>query len=68
MGKLACDDGNKINGDGCTFPACTIETGFNCLGGDATTGDVCYELCGDGKDFLKNQCEDGNKVSGDGCS
>lgn len=28
-GSEACDDGNKVNGDGCTS-TCTIEKGFTC--------------------------------------
>ena len=25
-----CDDGNKINGDGCSYPSCLIEKNFAC--------------------------------------
>ena len=33
------DDGNLINGDGCTS-ACNIESGFTCTGGSATSKDI----------------------------
>ena len=32
-GGEACDDGNKINGDGCSA-GCTIETGWTCTFSD----------------------------------
>ena len=50
-----CDDGNLVNGDGCT-EYCTVERGYTC---NPNTGaptpnpvaDTCYEICGDGHDF-----------------
>jgi len=39
-----CDDGNVNNGDGCSYPACTIETGFIC----ASEPSICSPICGDG--------------------
>lgn len=59
MLQYGCEDGNLVNGDGCSS-ACAIETGYNCLGGTAAGKDTCYELCGDGKDFAKLGCEDGD--------
>jgi len=56
-----CDDGNNINGDGCSS-TCTIEE----------TPVVTY--CGDGivqnpnSDGIAEQCDDGNTTNGDGCS
>ena len=47
-----CDDGNTINGDGCSS-ACTIEV---------------PPCCGDGRLDPGEQCDDGNLNSGDGCS
>lgn len=39
----ACDDGNTVDGDGCSA-TCTIETGWVC-----TPGTPCHEMrCGDG--------------------
>ena len=35
-----CDDGNTINGDGCSS-ACKVETDYTCVGGSMTTKDVC---------------------------
>lgn len=40
MGVLACDDGNTLNGDGCSS-VCTIEPGFECSGGNTTSPDKC---------------------------
>ena len=48
-----CDDGNNVNGDGCTA---------NCLL-EGITG-----VCGNSVLETGEQCEDGNNVNGDGCS
>eukprot|EP00347_Sterkiella_histriomuscorum_P016413 403353278 len=61
-----CDDGNTKSGDGCSS-TCLIETGFACQGGSRYTKDVCYEICGDGKNMGSKQCDDGNLADGDGC-
>jgi cysteine-rich repeat protein len=37
---LACDDGNNINGDGCTSD-CKIEPGYHCVGGSPNSRDTC---------------------------
>jgi cysteine-rich repeat protein len=47
-----CDDGNSINGDGCSS-SCTIEQ---------------PPACGNGVLEAGEQCDDGNAVNGDGCS
>jgi cysteine-rich repeat protein len=47
-----CDDGNHINGDGCTG-YCLVEITAWCGNGALDTGE---------------QCDDGNTTSGDGCS
>ncbi|HXK18105.1 MAG TPA: DUF4215 domain-containing protein, partial [Polyangiaceae bacterium] len=79
----ACDDGNRISGDGCSDtchsepPVCgngRIEGTEKCDDGNGLNNDACVEgcfeaRCGDG--FVwegSEQCDDGNKVSGDGCS
>lgn len=73
MGYVSCDDGNLINGDGCS-DSCKIELGWKCSGGSTTTKDVCGEVCGDGYLYSTNThyypgvCDDGNNVAGDGCS
>jgi len=42
MGKLECDDGNEINGDGCTN-LCKIEEGYKCS--HPTNGlDTCIDI------------------------
>lgn len=40
-GYNACDDGNLVNGDGCSSD-CRIEKNFRCEGGSDTTKDICY--------------------------
>ncbi|CDW89486.1 UNKNOWN [Stylonychia lemnae] len=41
-GSFQCDDGNSINGDGCSS-ACTIEKGFNCTTGSKFTPSICMD-------------------------
>ena len=68
MGLLPCDDGNLINGDGCSS-TCQIEVGWSCTGGSLTSPDRCTEICGDGLFFgVTTACNDGNLANGDGCS
>ena len=62
-----CDDGNKVNGDGCS-QNCLTEHTWTCLGGSNSTRDHCTEVCGDGIKLGGNQCEDDNQLNGDGCS
>lgn len=78
----ACDDGNVINGDGCSS-LCVIEslcgngvlnTGEACDDGNVISGDGCSStcaleiLCGNGVLNSGEECDDGNVISGDGCS
>lgn len=35
-----CDDGNTLDGDGCSS-SCKVETDYTCTGGSRTTKDVC---------------------------
>lgn len=37
---VSCDDGNLIDGDGCSS-SCTVEQGYKCEGGSSTSKDVC---------------------------
>lgn len=37
---LPCDDGNAIDGDGCSI-SCQIETGYFCAGGSPNSKDIC---------------------------
>ncbi len=50
-----CDDGNTVDGDGCSA-TCTIEV------------DPAGPVCGDGILDAGEACDDGNTVNGDGCS
>jgi cysteine-rich repeat protein len=64
-----CDDGDIVGGDGCSN-SCTVEIGYQWLGGTTSTPDTCSEIWGDGRRFnaLSTYCDDGNIVDGDGCS
>jgi len=79
----ACDDGNRIDGDGCN-DSCHIEppvcgdgrrdSGEDCDDGNAIDTDACLTgcraaECGDGQMYeLQEECDDGNEADGDGCS
>jgi cysteine-rich repeat protein len=79
-----CDDGNVVNGDGCSAQ-CNVEEcgnervdfGEECDDGNTESGDGCSAtcqeegeaVCGDGSvNQESEECDDGNAVSGDGCS
>ncbi len=75
-----CDDGNRIDGDGCdsncTLTACGngIRTGTEqCDDGNTIAGDGCSPtcqregVCGNGIVEPPEACDDGNLVNGDGC-
>ncbi|MBI5742197.1 MAG: DUF4215 domain-containing protein [Nitrospirae bacterium] len=77
-----CDDGNAIDGDGCSS-SCGNEycgdgvmqsgLGEQCDDGNMSNGDGCNsncqnEVCGDGIIHPGEQCDDGNTNSGDGCN
>ncbi|MET0341771.1 MAG: DUF4215 domain-containing protein [Polyangiales bacterium] len=64
-GVEACDDGNVLDGDGCSA-ACAREPGFDCT----RPGFGCARavVCGDGQVDPSEQCDDGNSTGGDGCS
>jgi cysteine-rich repeat protein len=77
----ACDDDNRMSGDGCdancTITACgndVVTTGEQCDDGNADPGDGCkpdctLNVCGDGVVWRGVEaCDDGNLVNGDGCS
>ena len=38
--SIGCDDGNLIDGDGCSKD-CTVEENFVCKGGSLTSPDIC---------------------------
>jgi cysteine-rich repeat protein len=43
FGMVECDDGNLMNGDGCTSK-CFIEKGWNCTGGSPYMPDTCRDI------------------------
>lgn len=61
----SCDDGNMVNGDGCSN-MCTVESGWSCSG----TTSICSPIavCGNGVVESGETCDDSNTVNGDGCS
>lgn len=63
VGSEVCDDGNVVNGDGCSSVG-ALETGWVCVGAPS----VCGEIHGDGIIVGGEQCDDGNVLNGDGCS
>ena len=73
-----CDDGNNMNGDGCTA-ACEIEDGNPCVADGECASGVCdmnevppicepAGSCGNGVIDAGESCDDGNLMTGDGCS
>ena len=67
--NIYCDDGNKLNGDGCSS-GCLKEIGWECSGGNSSNNDKCSEICGDGKKLnsVNTYWDDGNTSSNDGWS
>ena len=61
----ACDDRNRIGGDGCGA-LCQIEADWVC----PTPGSACTRsaICGDGWLASYEACDDGNTAGGDGCA
>ena len=76
-----CDDGNLIDGDGCSStckiePLCgdgNLDPGEACDDGNNIDGDGCSAnctieaYCGDGILNDGEECDDGNRMDGDGC-
>jgi cysteine-rich repeat protein len=63
-GDETCDDGDDVNGDGCTS-ACLVEGGYSCTGEPS----VCVPVCGDDTTIGDEECDDGNIVDdGNGCA
>jgi cysteine-rich repeat protein len=78
----ACDDGNTMDGDGCSS-TCELESVCGngilegnevCDDGNTIDGDGCSStcdavyFCGDGVLEGNEACDDGNNIDGDGCS
>ena len=78
-GTEGCDDGNALDGDGCSA-ACLVEDGGQCgtgaligaaacVSGVCNSGaNVCGAGCGDGVVDAGEGCDDGNIFTGDGCT
>ena len=66
-GQEACDDGDSQSDDGCSS-TCSIECGYDCAGGTATSADNCTSVCGDGIKTASEACDDNNSGENDGCS
>ncbi len=73
----SCEDGNQINGDGCSAQ-CQLEScgdgildpSEQCDDGNFEEGDGCSSVCtvcGDGVVDFNETCDDGNLIDGDGC-
>lgn len=64
-----CDDGNIIDGDGCTA-SCKVQAFWTCP--VFNNRSRCVPICGDsmrvGAEALSTGCDDGNTFSSDGCS
>jgi fibro-slime domain-containing protein len=62
----ACDDGNSVDGDGCSADCLAVDPGYSC----SPPGVPCHvvALCGDGFQSSNEMCDDGNRADGDGCS
>ncbi|MBK8010403.1 MAG: DUF4215 domain-containing protein [Deltaproteobacteria bacterium] len=65
-----CDDGNQVDGDGCSADCLEVESGWSCPRWSSGEGGACKResLCGDGVRGMLEACDDGNLDSGDGCS
>lgn len=64
-----CDDGNRINGDGCD-QECNIENQFKCVTMYGQLS-ICKPISltrGNGVIDDIEECDDGNIFNGDGCS
>ena len=63
----ACEDGNNVDGDGCSR-FCLIEHGWNCP--EVNDADCeCYEIpCGNGQHDKGEECDDANDIDDDYCN
>ena len=64
LGPETCDDGNTVNGDGCSS-TCHLEFRYKCSGSPSKCSPT---VCGDGKKEGAEGCDDGNTMPFDGCS
>ena len=66
-GSEACDDGNKIDDDGCGS-TCATEPGWACTTTLEFGPTICKEVCGNDIRTPGERCDDGNTADMDGCS
>lgn len=70
-GDEICDDGNNVDGDGCSAN-CQFEAGWDCGFGGGSAGGAfttnCEPVRGDGLLVAGEECDDQNLANGDGCS
>ena len=70
LGDEQCDDGNLLNGDGCSS-ACRIEPSYYCTTTSGGTSTCAVAVCGDGArqgEVATEACDDGNTNNLDGCN
>jgi cysteine-rich repeat protein len=73
-----CDDGNTIDGDGCSSSCDRCGDGItqsseDCDDGNTAEGDACtpacrFPSCGDGYQAPAEACDDGNQIGTDDCT
>jgi cysteine-rich repeat protein len=61
-GPELCDDGNSVNGDGCSS-TCALEPGWTCTSTPCGLS-TCSPVCGDGRVVGNEQCDAGPGVAG----
>ncbi len=66
-GLESCDDGARLNGDGCSS-LCAVETGHFCQLPPPGQPSTCEPNCGDSRLVGNEPCDDGNFRNNDGCS
>jgi fibro-slime domain-containing protein len=61
-----CDDGNTVDGDGCSADCAEVDLDFDC----STIGEPCERvvICGNGVLEGSEACDDGNTEGADGCA
>jgi len=63
-----CDDGNRLDGQGCSPDCMSVLSTWTCSGGGPASNDICLPKYGDGIKVGSEICDDSNTLSGDGCS
>ncbi|MDD5739408.1 MAG: hypothetical protein PHO20_01420 [Candidatus Peribacteraceae bacterium] len=63
-GTEKCDDGNMVSGDGCSYPACQIESGWTCTGQPS----VCNQIANSTSSFSSSSSSRSSFMSSSGNS